>query len=248
MTKVPIVRGGQMTQTWAYSETGNHDDITTDGAKLDLDHDDSAAGDGGLANEISKINGDDSNVAHDLAGNMTKVPTVSDSVVTGHRKCKYDAWGRLVEVKDDQDNTISAMKYDGLGRRISKAVTGSGDMNATYSYFYDGQRVIETRNGSGETIKHAVYGPTYVDEVVQVGINDNPTGEGSDDDMDDFRVVLDDANLNVVGLVDDSHNLIERREYTPYGRMQAFVKGSGDAFVRRPTSCHLTCGSHKMVS
>ena len=145
--------------------------------------------------------------------------------MTGHRKCKYDAWGRLVEVKDDQDTVISAMKYDGLGRRITKTVTGSGAMNHTYKYFYDGQRVIETHNASDQVIKHEVYGPTYVDELVQVGVNDDP---GTDDDMDDFYVVLDDANFNVVGLMDDSHDLIERREYTPYGKRQVFVNGSGD--------------------
>ena len=219
------VLGGQMKQTWAYSETGNHSSIVTNGATLGFAHDDSEAGKGGLANEITAVNSSSANVAHDLAGNMTKVPTVSGGGVVGHRKCTYDAWGRLVEVKNDQDTVISAMAYDGLGRRITKTITGSGDMNHTYKYFYDGQRVIETHNASDQVIKHEVYGPTYVDEVIQVGVNDNPT---VDNNMDDFHIVLDDANFNVVGIMNDSHDLIERREYTPYGKRQVFVNGSGD--------------------
>ena len=118
------------------------------------------------------------------------------------------------------------MTYDGLGRRISKTVTGSGDMNATYKFFYDGRRVIETHNGSDQVIKHKVWGPTYVDELVQVATNDNPT---VDDDMDDSYVILDDANFNVIGMMNDDHDLIERREYHPYGRRQVFINGPNDS-------------------
>ena len=33
--------------------------------------------------------------------------------------------------------------------RIKKVVTNSGDLNATIRYYYDGQKIIETRDGSG---------------------------------------------------------------------------------------------------
>jgi len=157
---------------------------------------------------------------------MTKVPIVKDGKVIGHRVHKYDAWNRLVEIKNDQDDVVATMKYDGLGRRIYKAITNSGDMNATYKFFYDGRRVIETRNGSDNVIKHKVWGPTYVDELVQVATNDNPT---VDDDMDDSYVILDDANFNVIGMMNDDHDLIERREYHPYGRRQVFINGPNDS-------------------
>jgi uncharacterized protein RhaS with RHS repeats len=40
------------------------------------------------------------------------------------------------------------MKYDGLGRRVEKAITNSGDWNFTYRYYYDGDRLAEERDGS----------------------------------------------------------------------------------------------------
>ena len=220
------VLGGQYEQIWTYGETGNHTAVTLDGAALSFAHDEAAADKGGLANEITEVNASGANIAHDAAGNMTKVPTANGGAVTGHRACKYDAWGRLVEVKNDQGDVISTMKYDGLGRRISKVITNSGAQNATYKFFYDGQQVIETHNGSNQVIKQKVWGPTYVDEAVQIGVNDNP---GADNTVDTFSLVLDDANFNIVGIMNDSHDLIERREYHPYGRRQIFKqRGAGD--------------------
>ena len=77
---------------------------------------------------------------------MTKVPTVSGGTATSHQKCTYDAWNRMV-VDEAPDSTTqvpvkkSVMTYDGLGRRIIKTVTGSGDMDHTYHYYYDGQQI-----------------------------------------------------------------------------------------------------------
>lgn len=42
---------------------------------------------------------------------------------------------------------------DGLGRRIKKAVTHSGDWDCTYHYYHDGQRTVEVRNGRHRLLK-----------------------------------------------------------------------------------------------
>jgi YD repeat-containing protein len=222
-----FILGGKYEQTWAYGETGNHEAITLDGATLSFAHDESASDKGGLANEITGVNGDDGDIAHDSAGNMSKVPLAKDGEVVGHRVHTYDAWGRLVKIETAASVTIAVMQYDGLGRRIGKTITNSGKMNGTYKFFYDGQapagqaKLIETHNGSDQVIKHNVWGPTYVDELVQVAANTNPSVDG---DMDVFRVILDDANFNIIGIMNDSHDLIERREYHAYGKRQVFVQ------------------------
>jgi RHS repeat-associated protein len=224
------ILGGKYEQTWAYGETGNHAAITLDGATLSFAHDETASDKGGLANEITGVNGDDGDIAHDPAGNMSKVPLAKDGEIIGHRVHTYDAWNRLVKIETDaatSPDTIAVMKYDGLGRRIYKAITNSGKLNGMYKFFYDGQapagqaKLIETHNGSDQVIKHNVWGPTYVDELVQVAANSNPSVDG---DMDVFRVILDDANFNIIGIMNDSHDLIERREYHAYGKRQVFVQ------------------------
>ena len=57
----------------------------------------------------------------------------------------------------NETSSIATMNYDGLGRRIGKAVTGSRDWDATYHHYYDGHRMIETRNGSADVLKRHVW-------------------------------------------------------------------------------------------
>ncbi|MBN1943120.1 MAG: hypothetical protein JW849_07480, partial [Phycisphaerae bacterium] len=90
-------------------------------------------------------------LAHDAAGNLT---------YDGLYAYKYDAWNRLMTVTraypDPSDTTqhiegsvVATMEYDGLGRRIVKAVDNSGDWDCTYNYYYNGQQMVEVQNGSG---------------------------------------------------------------------------------------------------
>jgi hypothetical protein len=41
----------------------------------------------------------------------------------------------------------------------------------------DKDSVVEERNGSNQTIKQMVWGKRYIDELVQVSTNSNPTGQ-----------------------------------------------------------------------
>lgn len=45
------------------------------------------------------------------------------------------------------------MSYDARGRRIVKALSGTGSWDCTYNYYLDGDCVVEERNGSNPTIK-----------------------------------------------------------------------------------------------
>jgi len=97
---------------------------------------------------------------HDDAGNLT---------YDGVFAYGYDAWNRLITVTKayKTGNGTSALQlgslmnttsYDGLGRRIVKAVTNSADLDYTYHYYYNGQQLVETRNGSNLVAKQQVWG------------------------------------------------------------------------------------------
>jgi RHS repeat-associated protein len=123
------------------------------------------------------------------------------------------------------------MGYDGLGRRIVKAAG-----YWTYHYYYDGQSVVETRNGSNQALRQQVWGAMYVDELVQIGINSQPSqnndciGTG-----DTVEYVVQDANYNVIGVTDTGGVLKERYEYDPYGKRKVFVSaGSYDPELMSP--------------
>ena len=132
-------------------------------------------------------------------------------------------------------SVVATIGYDGLSRRVSKATTWSGDWDETYNYYYDGQakNMIETRNGSDEALTQHVWGVTYVDELLRIDINDDPATE--DDCLDYTYYALQDANFNVLGLVNTTGNLVERYEYTPYGQRTIYKSaGSEDDLCMAP--------------
>lgn len=137
-------------------------------------------------------------------------------------------------------STIATMQYDGLGRRIVKAVSNSADWDATYHYYWDGWQMIEMRNGSDQVLKQHVWGRQYVDELLQIAVNQDPWNADAgttENECERFFYVCQDANYNVLGVTMSSGRLIERYEYTPYGQRTVFSHGwlradlNADGFV-----------------
>ena len=159
-----------------------------------------------------------SSPTYDVAGNLT---------YDGLQCYTYDAWNRLATMAHGyRDATgvhsggvLSTCGYDGRGRRISKAITGTGSLDCTYQYYYDQDSLTETRNGSDIAIKQQVWGRQYVDELVQVAVNSD---QSTDNSCDALYWACQDANYNVLGLVDNQGVLAERYEYTPYGQRTVF--------------------------
>jgi hypothetical protein len=161
---------------------------------------------------------------HDAARNMT---------FDGEYALVYDAWNRLVGVQRafrpsaaalTQTTTVATMQYDGLRWRTVKAIANSSaDWDFTYHYYYDGQRMVELRDdssGAGDiALKQYVWGQGYVDEIVEIAVNGDPTTDSDcmEASPDARYYPLQDANYNVLGLVDKDGDLVERYEYTPYG-------------------------------
>ena len=119
--------------------------------------------------------------------------------------CVYDAWNRLVEVKQGS-TPVATYTYDGLGRRITET---AGD---TQTYYYSSSdQVLEQLDGSNASADcQYVWGLRYVHDLV---LRDSGAG---------FNVrlyALQDANWNVVALVGNTGTwqVVERFIYTPYG-------------------------------
>ena len=101
---------------------------------------------------------------HDKAGNMTTLPKPS-SLATG-LTCTWDAWNRLVEVKQSA-TVVGRYEYDGLGRRVKSHVDSQspGNPNGVDAYvhfFYNqGWQELESRV-SGEREHRARVAPAAV--------------------------------------------------------------------------------------
>jgi len=140
-------------------------------------------------------------ISYDYAGNL-----IDDGVF----QYVYDAWNRLIKVRSSVGTarTFQTANFDGLGRRMKKAVTNSGDQDATVVYLYDGQKIIQANDGSGNMVQQFIHGTQYIDELVMVRV----ANKGD-------LYVHQDANWNVIGLTDLGHHLVEHYKYTPYGEL-----------------------------
>ena len=203
---------------------------------------------------------------YDAAGNLVLMP-VADSLDGGGDwttvlAAEYDAWNRLTKISHATPapgtgnytvgDTLATMTYDGLGRRITRTVTNTPDSGAfdyAYHYYYLGQSIAETRNGSNLVAKQHIWAGEaggYIDEFVEVRINQDPTDPTEQLCERQFYAVHN-AQYNVLGLLQPirdedftlvlGQRLVERYTYTPYGQRQVYRHGwiledvTGDGIV-----------------
>ena len=124
----------QQQELFTYDETGNWSAYQAQSPALNQSRDHNEA------NQITAITNPTGVVqpAYDGAGNLTTMPAPADW--TKAYACKWDAWNRLVEIKDGT-TLVGSFAYDALARRIIKS-----SYEGIRYYFYDSQwRALEER-------------------------------------------------------------------------------------------------------
>jgi RHS repeat-associated protein len=182
---------GSHNRSWDYDAQGNWQSVTTDGSTQTRSHN--------AQNEITGIGGA-TTPTYDANGNLTGDET--------GRQLVYDAWNRLVEVKDAAGATLKSYAYDGLHRRVRETAGGV----TTDLYYSDAWQVLEERVG-GQTMVQYVWSPVYVDALVLRDRDSN--GDGT---LDERLYVAQDANYNVTALLDNAGSVVERYVYDPFGQ------------------------------
>jgi RHS repeat-associated protein len=170
---------------------------------------------------------------YDAAGNMTEAPEVDHegSPLT----YVYDAWNRLVQVKYGE-SIEDEMRYDGLGRRISRISRYRASFYLSYIrtdfYYNESWQVVEERRlgdfltveGDAELEDPGARNVVPEDVAYQylwdVRYIDAPvcrwSGEGEDVQT---LYYCNDANMNVTALVNGSTgSVVERYLYEAYGK------------------------------
>ena len=193
---------------WTLDQLGNWDEFDDDN-DADSNWDLEQTRQHNMVNEVGTIGATSgtnwADPVHDAAGNMTSLPM--PYAPTSSFSVKYDAWNRLVEVKD-AGQLVQENEYDGLGQRIVRKSYVSGDLEDTHDYYYNHhwQLLTEVKDGSVEAIYH--WHPFYVDALaVRMRASDT-------------HFFLHDANFNVTAAVDNSTKaVVDRYAYTPYGEV-----------------------------
>jgi len=170
------------TEAWDFDKTGNWTQYDRDGVVENRTHN--------AANEIQGI------ATHDKNGNMTVMPGL---------KAKYDAWNRLVEVKDSADNLIARYDYNGSNQRIKKTV---GSI-VTESFYNENWQELESHESGALApgLTTFVWGQRYIDDLVL-----REKGQ-------ERLYSLADPNWNVVAVTDAAGNVVERMKYDAFGKV-----------------------------
>jgi RHS repeat-associated protein len=206
------VSNPSITKSWSPDALGNFSSITTNGTTQTRNHN--------QQNEITSISGA-TTPTYDTNGNLT-----TDELGQTY---KYDAWNRLVQVKNSGGTVIASYVYDRVGRRIQE--THGGTVNDLY--YSSNWQVLEERTGgvSTATVQY-LWSPVYVDALV---LRDRSTHNNGT--MDERLWVQQDANWNVSALVNNSGTVVERYVYDPYGQVTylnaswSTISGSAYAWI-----------------
>ncbi|WP_020476098.1 MBG domain-containing protein [Zavarzinella formosa] len=200
-TKTGLADTAQRSQSWDYDALGNFDSQTTDGVGQTRT--------ANKQNEITSISGA-TTPTYDLDGNLTTDET--------GRTFTYDAWNRLATVTSSGSTLQATYKWDGAGRRVEEVRGGT-----TTDLYYSAQwQVLEERVDGATTTSYA-WSPVYVDAMIARDRDTNADGS-----LDERLYAMQDANFNVIGLMDTSGNVVERYQYDPFGGFNVFA-GSGEA-------------------
>jgi len=222
-------------QTWTLDQVGNWDH-----AQLDLDgnnnysdtgngeYDDARTHD--IVNQLTGRNtdntgGDEFTLTYDAVGNMT-----SDGADT----YIYDAFGRLVTVKDASSNTLADYTYNGLGFRKSyhedENASGVADgSDPTYQLIYDERwRLIAVYRDDDDNPKElfahhqagldGAGGSSYIDSVI-LRQRDHNSGwtSAADGTLEQRRYYCQNWRADVSAIVTSAGVMVEWDKFSAYG-------------------------------
>jgi len=188
-TKTGLTSSASRSQSWTPDALGNFTSVTSDGTAQTRT--------ANQQNEYTSISGSGT-ITYDANGNITADGSGNTYV--------YDAWNRLVTVKNGS-TTVASYGYDGLNRRI----TETHGSTTTDLYYSANWQVLEERN-NGQLQARYVWSPAGVDTLV---LRDDSSQNNG---VLDRRLFMQQDTLgNVTLLVDTAGNVVERYEYDPYG-------------------------------
>ncbi|VTR93557.1 rhs repeat-associated core domain-containing protein : YD repeat protein OS=Isosphaera pallida (strain ATCC 43644 / DSM 9630 / IS1B) GN=Isop_2419 PE=4 SV=1: VCBS: RHS_repeat [Gemmata massiliana] len=209
-TKTGITGTVARSQGWDYDALGNFDSVTTNGTAQTRT--------ANKQNEITGISGA-TTPTYDANGDMTGDEAGQQLV--------YDAWNRLVAVKNSGGTVLKTYTYDGLNRRTTETASGT-----TTDLFYSKDwQVLEEKVGSATKTRY-VWSPVYVDAMV---LRDRDADGNTGNGLEERLWAQQDANWNVTALVNGSGAVVERYAYDPYGARTVYdasyaVRGGGSAY------------------
>jgi len=172
------ITGSTFAESWNFDLTGNWLQYVRAGVTENRTHN--------KANEIQ------STVTHDRNGNMTVMPGLQG---------KYDAWNRLVEVRNASNVVLATYGYNGLNQRVRKTASNV----VTTSFYNSSWQELESITSNQTTVN--IWGGRYIDDLV---LRDRGA---------ERLYLLADPNWNVIATTNASGTVQERMRYDAFGKV-----------------------------
>ena len=189
-------------------------------------------------NEITQIDSSTSTyLSYSRTGNLT-----TDAQ---GRTLVYDAWNRLVSVKNSAGTEVARYEYDGLNRRITERVGTVAFPSAASAavrdlYYSQDWQVLEERvrtsTGTIPTTADTrfIWSPVYVDAMIARDRNADGNAATGTGGLEQRVYALQDANWNTTAIVAATGvsgvaagNVINRFIYMPYGESNTLTATRG---------------------
>ncbi len=206
-----VTRGGASYQSWNLDTQGNWNSFTSSGTVQTRT--------ANAQNQITGISGTTTTPTYDANGNMSTDQS-GDTLV-------YDAWNRLVEVKNSTGAVIAQYTYNAQGYAVTATYPqGTSQMppgTTNYLYYTSSWQLIEVRTGgtaAANVTVQMVWSAAYINapvlqDVFSAGVI-QPNSR---------MYFLQDANWNTTAVVGydastGTWNVVQRYAYSPYGNIQ----------------------------
>ncbi len=215
-------------ESWQYDPAGNWQGYETQ-ADGSVTLDQHRVYDKG--NRLTQIEGEPNPILLDRAGRMRQVPPDATGEWDESLELKWDAWGRITQVKRVSDSEVlGSYAYDGLSRRTTREVGGV----VQHSYYSDAWRVLEERKDSATTAAaQYLWGVRHRDDLARRDRDVN--GDG---DLDETRYVLMDYYA-AASITDETGEVKERYDYSAFGLRRILAP---DWSSRSTSECAWTFG------
>lgn len=174
---------------------------------------------------------------HDRNGNM--IGKFAKALGGDKVNYLYTSLNQLKEIQihssSDTLKKVVRYYYDPKGRRIKKSVLDYVDSSKTYSrsYIYDGENILAEYDDSGNRLANYTHSSLRADDILSADVTSSGQNAGLAYSSGKFYYLKDRVG-SIDSITDGSGNVIQRYQYSAFGKLVNIVDGANNPILSSP--------------